>query len=217
MKKESRPPKNDLDLEQGTNHLAEHSNEITINNTKPLANALTPEEWQKAAQQTVNEIVEIGLRQTESIVGKLLQRIAYESLIPDKEELKFLKAYLSLIHDVNNSYSDTTNTVIARIVLTQGNEFLKLTTYYLTKTLTPYLDAISAVQHIINEVLGRPIQDIKIREISQNSPISVSLEGAAEAVEAIKETVVPWRRKHVAQMAIFLEQEKQVEIEIKKG
>ena len=42
MKKESRPPKNDLDLEQGTNHLAEHSNEITINNTKPLANALTP-------------------------------------------------------------------------------------------------------------------------------------------------------------------------------
>lgn len=106
---------------------------------------------------------------------------------------------------------------VTTIILSQADDFPKLTIQYLVEKLTPYLGAIFTVQHIIDEVLGRPIRDLRIREVSQHSPISVSLEGVADAVEVIRETVVPWRRKHVVQMAFFLEQEKQVEIESKKA
>jgi hypothetical protein len=93
----------------------------------------------------------------------------------------------------------------------------KLTTEYARDILTPYLNAIKNLQEIINDIQGRKTRKVEIVNIKQNSPISVSLDGASEAIQVIKDTVVPWRRKHAESMARLIEQEKSVEIEAKKA
>ena len=49
------------------------------------------------------------------------------------------------------------------------------------------------------------------------APITVSLEGVSEAIEIVKESIVPWRRKHADVLARLSEQEKNLEIELKKA
>ena len=108
----------------------------------------------------------------------------------------------------------------AEITLTEADELplrKVLTPVYLSDKLSPYLKAIADIQNIINEIKGQKPQEIVVKEITQESPISVSLEGAAEAVQVVKDTVVPWRRKHAEIMAHLLEQEKRADIESKKA
>jgi hypothetical protein len=59
--------------------------------------------------------------------------------------------------------------------------------------------------------------EVIITSIKQHSPISVSLDGAAEAIGVVRDTIVPWRRKHNERMTRLSEEEKQAEIEIKKA
>lgn len=92
-----------------------------------------------------------------------------------------------------------------------------LTPSYLATVLNPYLIAISAIQAVINQIHGHGVRSITIKFIKQNSPISVSLDGASETIQTIKEIVVPWRRKHSELMAKLIEQEKVIEIESKKA
>jgi transcriptional regulator with GAF, ATPase, and Fis domain len=98
-----------------------------------------------------------------------------------------------------------------------GNDSEILTPNFLATKLSPYLNALSEIQNIISDVLKQKHHEIRIRMIAQNSPISVSLDGAAEAVQAVRDTVIPWRRKHAETMAHLLEQEKIAEIELKKA
>jgi tetratricopeptide (TPR) repeat protein len=102
---------------------------------------------------------------------------------------------------------------ISSVILTNK----QLTPRFLSKVVTPYLNAVVDIQHIIDEIKGRDKRDVLIKSISQNSPISVNLEGAAEALQQIKDSVVPWRRKHSEKMAILLEREKQAEIGARKA
>lgn len=108
-----------------------------------------------------------------------------------------------------------------RIVLTLDGEpglsTPQLTPEYLLTVVGPYLKAISDLQQILDEMLERAPGKVHIQSITQHSPISVSLDGAGEAVEAIKNTVVPWRRRHLEQLAHLALTEKQVEIEIKRA
>ena len=95
--------------------------------------------------------------------------------------------------------------------------FRKLTPDYLEKTVYPYLKAIADIQNIFDELQGRNPTEILIKEISQRSPISVSLDGASDAIQQIQETIIPWKREHAKTIAQLLEQEKQVDIEIKRA
>jgi len=89
----------------------------------------------------------------------------------------------------------------------------KLSLPYLSNVVIPYLKAITDLQDFINQVRGVSSVEIAIVSISQNSPISVSLEGASDALQVVKDSVVPWRRKHVEIMARLQEQAKLAEIE----
>ena len=53
--------------------------------------------------------------------------------------------------------------------------------------------------------------------IAEYSPISISLEGAKDASDAINNLVVPWRREHAKKIANLEEQEKITEIEVLKA
>lgn len=93
----------------------------------------------------------------------------------------------------------------------------ELTPEYLIKKVAPYIYAIGEIQHLIDEIRISKTRSIKINSITQNSPISVNLEGAPEAVKLVQESVIPWKRKHAEAMAQLNEQEKLAEIEIKKA
>src|SRR5262249_31927807 len=97
------------------------------------------------------------------------------------------------------------------------DELQTLTPKYLVSIVTPYLDALGELQKVIDEMLGRTPSEIQIKVIRQQSPISVSLKGVAEAIQVVKDTVVPWRRKHAENMARLFEIEKQADIENKKA
>lgn len=92
-----------------------------------------------------------------------------------------------------------------------------LTPYYLANNVSEYLMAIENIQLVIDRILGRTTKGITIKAISYHSPLSVSLAGAAEAVQTLEETIVPWKRKHAETMSRLIEQYKQIEIESKKA
>ncbi len=105
---------------------------------------------------------------------------------------------------------DRTSRVVVKDVLSSEVE---LTSNYLSKVIAPYIESIIGFQHLIDEIKGSTLSQVKIRSIAQNSPVSISLDGASEAIQLIKETIVPWRRKHAETMAHLLEQERLIEIE----
>lgn len=92
-----------------------------------------------------------------------------------------------------------------------------LTPRFLNQQLGPYLSAVGEFQRLIDDLKGELSAGVVIKIITQNSPIEISLNGAAEALQQIKDTVSPWRRKHAEKMARLAEQEKRAEIESKKA
>lgn len=93
----------------------------------------------------------------------------------------------------------------------------RLTPEYLELTVIPYLKAIRDLQMILRDLTGKDQQEVEIKAISKFSPLSISLEGASDALQLIREVVTPWRRKHSVTIANLLEVEKQIEIETKKA
>jgi hypothetical protein len=92
-----------------------------------------------------------------------------------------------------------------------------LTPSYLESTIAPYLRAIAGLQNLVDEAQGREHRRVLIVAVTESSPISVSLEGAAEAVELVRTAVIPWRRQHAEAMARLAELDKVAEIESRKA
>ena len=93
----------------------------------------------------------------------------------------------------------------------------RLTPQVLSTVISPYLISIEDIQHIIDEIEGHQWQEVRVKSITQNSPISVSLDGVASAANLIRDSVIPWRREHDEIMAQLIEQEKLAEIESKRA
>jgi hypothetical protein len=87
------------------------------------------------------------------------------------------------------------------------------TPHFFQTALAPYLNALSELQTILNKLRAKQPNEIVIREITYNSSFSISLEGATEAVDVVRQTIVPWRRQHVETMVGLSEQKKQINIE----
>lgn len=87
-----------------------------------------------------------------------------------------------------------------------------LTPYTLTHQIAPFLQATMDLQQLIDSVRGEVQNEIRIRSITQNSPIGVTAEGVGEAITVIRETVVPWRRENARRIAELAENQKRLEI-----
>lgn len=92
----------------------------------------------------------------------------------------------------------------------------RLTVQYLEKDVAPFLNAISEIQRLLDELLGRDVKDVVVRVITQNSPIGVSLEGVSDTFLAVTDLVIPWKRKHAEKMAEYARRVKQYELEKKR-
>lgn len=93
----------------------------------------------------------------------------------------------------------------------------RLTGEYLTNVVGPYIQALSDIQLLIDEIKQRHPTKVRIRSIRENSPVSVSLEGGAEAIRTVQDMVVPWMREHAKAMAHLTEEEKEASIERAKA
>jgi hypothetical protein len=106
-------------------------------------------------------------------------------------------------------------------VLVPGYEQLEvigeqtLTPKYLEDHLVPYLLALEAMQQECDELLNKERRErVVIAEITQKSPITIGLQGLGDAINAIKEIISPWRRRHAKKIAELNALD--LEIEIKK-
>ena len=105
---------------------------------------------------------------------------------------------------------------IDEIVLLPPKE-IDLTPIHLERQIVPFLKSIGDIQSLIDELNNRESRSIKIRAITQSSPISVSLEGASEAIGLLREVISPWRREHAKKLAQLKEKELQIALELKKA
>lgn len=114
------------------------------------------------------------------------------------------------------SYSSPSR-FIFRDTKTQQPLEARITPSYLSQHIVPYLQAIVELQHIVDSARGKPLTEVAIRSISQSSPITVNVDGVAEAIKLIQEMTLPWKRQHAETMDRLAEQEKQVEIQSKRA
>lgn len=89
-----------------------------------------------------------------------------------------------------------------------------LTPALLTLRVIPILSALCEMEKIIN---GNSVTEPRIVAITQQSPVNVSMIGIPEAYKALREDIIPWRRRHQKEIAKLNEKEKKAEIERKKA
>lgn len=92
-----------------------------------------------------------------------------------------------------------------------------LTPSVLAEQIVPYIEALRTIQKVSDDIRGYHDRDVIVRLIKQSSPFEFSLEGAADAVDSLKEDIVPWRRKNAQRIANLKASELEVEIEKKKA
>jgi hypothetical protein len=99
---------------------------------------------------------------------------------------------------------------IARFTLSGIERF---TTGALAEQVAPYLEAVVDLQTALTRLRGEETSEPRIVSISQQSPFTVQMEGVADVVRIILDTVVPWRRKTARQRLELEVIEKEIEVE----
>jgi hypothetical protein len=165
-------------------------------------------------RKEIHSEIAIPIKRGDEVLGVLNIEYSAPHQFSEDEIESLSKQVASVLSQVKDSEGMISTEIVLAI---KGDAFQTLTPHDLATTISPFLNAISEIQRIIDEISGRKPRGIRIRAIRQESPISISLEGAAEAVQVVKDTVVPSWRKHAETMAHLSEQEKQAEIESKKA
>jgi seryl-tRNA synthetase len=80
----------------------------------------------------------------------------------------------------------------------------------------PYLAALTDIQHVVDEIHGRPPTDIKILAIQYGSVTADITGGIRDTVELILDLVVRWRRENKKRLADLEAAQKEVEIKQKE-
>ncbi len=87
----------------------------------------------------------------------------------------------------------------------------------ITTEVVPLLKAIELFHNTVRSAKQQNEYKIRVRAISQFSPIQLTLEGATEALKLIREMVTPWRNKHAQTIAYLQEQQLKEEIAFKRA
>lgn len=131
-----------------------------------------------------------------------------------EKEIARLEAELAQSELALEIVQDNRLTVTTTITNTT-NPDQPLTPKYLSNEIAPYLNAITAIQNVIDEIKGQP-HEVLIRSITQSSPIEVNLTGVAEVMDILDKRFTPWKQKHAQQMARYEELKIRTEIENKQ-
>jgi putative methionine-R-sulfoxide reductase with GAF domain len=85
--------------------------------------------------------------------------------------------------------------------------------HYVQSVISPYLDAVSELQEILDELEGGPRGAARIVAIQPGVPVSVTMEGVAAAAQVIQEMITPWKQAHTTLLAEVAEKEGEATIE----
>ncbi len=76
-----------------------------------------------------------------------------------------------------------------------------LSPQYLLTIVTPYLETIAELQHLIDEMRGLDSHEVGINSLDLASgTLKVTMRGATEAIQLLERKVLPWRTQFVAQL-----------------
>lgn len=82
-----------------------------------------------------------------------------------------------------------------------------LSPQYLVTIVTPYLETIAGLQHIVDDVKGRDPSEVSIISLDMiASKIKVTMKGATEAIQILQRQVLPWKIKYVANLEKLAQQ-----------
>jgi ribosomal protein L40E len=81
----------------------------------------------------------------------------------------------------------------------------KLTPHDLSAQIGPYLQALSDIQSVVNEVLGQTPRDMGINTISVHADhcIHIKLDRALETIQLVQDQIIPWKEEHADMIAQF--------------
>lgn len=101
-----------------------------------------------------------------------------------------------------------------KIELFTADEGFELTSSTLSTEITPFIEALTDLQHVIDYTSQKPASVVHIQYIGQNSPVGIALDGVADALKVFIDQIVPWRREHAKQMAELDKKYRQAQIEV---
>jgi hypothetical protein len=78
---------------------------------------------------------------------------------------------------------------------------LELTPSALVDKIGPYLVALESLEYSCRAVKGQTRDPVIVRSLTYYSPVSIGIQGAGEAYNAVKEDLIPWRRANAKKMA----------------
>lgn len=180
------------------------------------------EDYNKYLEQKVkiihNEISKIILPESANNIPAIAVT-ALDQFTPDGKNWieDFFEILLNIVSKAANSYSFHERSIQTASITFESDFQESLSPNYLSDTVNPYLKAIANIQNIIDSVRKVEYRKVSITSIRQNSPISVNLDGASQAIQVATDFIVPWKRKHSQQMAQLAILEKEAEIENKKA
>jgi hypothetical protein len=96
-------------------------------------------------------------------------------------------------------------------------ENYRITPNFLLETIVPYLIALANIQRTIDEIQQKRYREIYITHIRQLSPISVSLDGASEAIQVAREITTPWMREHAKKLAYYEIEKEKADVSAKRA
>jgi hypothetical protein len=88
-----------------------------------------------------------------------------------------------------------------RQIITQDRD--RLTAARLHEHLEPFLAALTALQHLIDDLLLRPRTMVLIRSI-HSEPVRVELSGAEDAIQLLEQVIAPWEKVFIKDIGDIL-------------
>ncbi len=88
-----------------------------------------------------------------------------------------------------------------------------LSPQYLLTIVTPYLETIAELQHLIDEMRGLDSHEVGINSLDLASgTLKVTMRGATEAIQLLERKVLPWRSQFVSQLGEMVEPQPRPEL-----
>jgi len=180
---------------------------------------LSPEYLDLLLEAGISQISELSNLDPDILLEKLTNTNRQKKIVRKLPSIDNLSQWIEGARKIMSPHSTKKSFDIDTITVIEGSSKsnLRLTPEYLELKLTPYLQAISDLQMILSKLMGNIQKEVEIKAITKFSPLSISLEGASDALQLVREVVTPWRRKHSLTIANLAEVKIQIEIETKKA
>lgn len=115
------------------------------------------------------------------------------------EEAEYKFQALAALHGAGHlETGEPLDREVAGILLGESGELgaaQPLTPEFVTTVVGPCLRAIADLQYLLNEIGGRLPSEVQVLAMTQGWPVPVSLTGATEALQIIRDLVIPWARE----------------------